>query len=126
MKYDEVDFLPSTVDANRAKKNVALYLTLISRLIAQRNFMKLLKTNMEEYEPYLSGHAFPDLLSIGTGSFTLHEFLNAITNDVKVITENLELALLPLVDIFTEQQLKEAYDRLNNLISTLQEDVIDY
>ena len=114
------------MDADRAMKNVDLYHTLFSRLLFERNFVKLLKPQIEDYEPFLSGHALTDLLNEGTGPLTVHEFLNEATDDVKAIVENLEMVLVPLVDIFREHQLHEAYERLKHLTEMLQDGVVDY
>ena len=88
--------------------------------------MKLLKPQIEDYERFLSGRVLPVLLNEGTGPLTVHEFLNEPSDDVKAIVENLEMVLVPLVDIFRDHQLHEAFERLNHLTEMLQDGVVDY
>lgn len=117
----ESNEIPSDMELVQAYANVDLLHRLIARLIIERTFMKSFEPQIEEYEPYLSGDSFPHLLSVGLGEVTVCEFLQSKTEDVVVMTQNLKIALIPLVDIFTENQLYFAFKRLGHLIKILTE-----
>ena len=125
-KCAEVPFIPSTVNVDQAMRNVESLHLLFSRLILEKDFVALLRPEIKEFEPYLSGSALPDLLSRYSYSLTLLEFLNESTDFVRDMRKDLKLALLPLVDIFRDSQLSQAFDRLNNLTKMLEDGVVDY
>ncbi len=118
IKWDEI---PADVEIAQAVQNVELYHNLIAHLILKRSFEKCIRPDIQAYEPFLSGHALPDMLNVGTGSVTVHEFLRQTNEDVEAVMQNLEIALTPLVDMFRDHQLSFAYDRLTHLSLILQD-----
>ena len=87
--------------------------------------MKRVKPEVEEYEPFLSGHAFPDLLKRYSGNMTLEAFLNMPYEQVCIMTKEVHTMLFPLVDIFSDNQLDRANDRFHRLTDVLLEGGVD-
>ena len=121
----ESNEIPSDMELVQAYANIDLLHRLIARLIVERAFMKSFEPQIEEYEHLLSGDSFPYMLSVGLGEATVCEFLQSKTEDVVVMTQNLKIALIPLVDIFTENQLCRALKRLGRLNKILTETLKD-
>ena len=122
MKYKEISYVPPTITRRQSLINIGLFIRLIDSLIVWKDFINEQRPEMSGMEEYLSRRALPDLLTEGLGSITVREFLVKQTEtDVKNELEEIEADLVVVADFFLSEQLIEAYMRLCNLFTLIEE-----
>ena len=111
------------MDRRQAITNLNLYIRLLSVLVLEKDYLNFRTPEIREVEVYVSPRALPDMLTDGTGPVTIKQFLRATCDfELYDIMEELEMNLAPIVAFFRDDQLAEAYERLINLRTLLEED----
>ena len=113
------------MDLDCALRNITSYEEVFSAVILERNFLEFNNPNFATCQAHSTLHhshgTLPYLLTEGTGSQTVLEFLTDTWEDV--VSENLEelkCVLMPVADLFNEEQLNLTYKRLRNLRNLIQ------
>ena len=113
------------MDLDCALRNITSYEEVISVVILERDFLKSNNPNFATCQANSTLHhshaTLPYLLTEGTGTQTVLEFLTDTWEDV--MSENLEelkCVLIPVADLFNEEQLNLAYKRIHNLGNLIQ------
>ena len=104
------------MDLDRALRNISLYEDVISSVILQRNYLNSINPDFHHSQTHHSFATLPYLLTEGTGTQTVLEFLTDGWEDVLIENlDELKNLLVPVADLFVEEQPYLAYKRLHDL-----------
>ena len=114
------------MDRRQAIANLNLYIKLLSVLVLEKDFLNFRTPEIKNVEVYVSLRALPDMLTEGTGPVTVLHFLKASCDfELYDIMEEMEANLVPIVVFFPDDQLADAYERLIELRTLLEENFDD-
>ena len=112
------------MDLDRALKNISLYENVISSVILQRNHLNSHNPDFHSSQTRHSFATLPYLLTEGTGSQTVLEFLTDTWEDVLIGNlDELQSLLMPVADLFVDEQLSLAYKRLHDLSDLIEHSI---